>query len=164
MIYRGDNMAQTKCVLDIMQENNYIELDNIEDHCSKIPIYRVIATNKIHNAKNRSEIVNKVEEKIKNDEQFIITAEYLNGHIEFCYRNEIESLINDFLQSNEEIKYIGVMTQRLRDWINDHYYNVRAYDTGYNSTNIQNLEIKEDRQRKEELEDEKALELLYSIL
>ena len=157
-------MAQTKCILDIMQENNYIELDSIENRCSQIPVYRVIATNKIHNHKNKSEIVNKVEEKIKNDDQFIIVTEYINEHIEFCYRNEIESLINDFLQSNEETKYVGIMTQRLRNWINEHYSNIRAYDTSYDKTEIRNLKIEEDRKRKEELEDEKALELLYSIL
>ena len=126
--------------------------------------HRINATRKIHNNENRREIVNTVEEKIKNDDQFIIVTKFRNNHIEFCYRDEIESLINDFLQSNEEIKYIGITTQRVRKWINEHYPNINAYDTGYGRTNIRNLKIEEDRKRKEELEDEKALELLYSIL
>lgn len=159
-------MTRAECIIDIMKENNYITIQKDEDRSiDQIPIYKIRASNKIHNYDTIVEINNIMSAVIKeNPDQYIVAVSFNNGNVNFCYREDVESLIINFIESNNECMYISELTYGIREWIDFHYDYIDVSPAGRGRNVLCNLKIREEREEKEEREDEKALNLLYSIL
>lgn len=156
-------MAKTECIIEIMKENEYIEVNQVNAKFADVPIKTIEIIN-IHNRKVKEEIKEKINEKIKNDNEYIIADLYTNGRIDFCSRYDVEEIIKRFIRSNEETTYISNITQRIRIWINEKYENIEAHEGGRNQTILINTKIRKERKEEEKKNDERALELLNDIL
>ena len=117
-------MAKTSCVLDIMEQNGFIEVEKCSDYI--IPKYIVNITN-ITNPQTRKEIEKKIEEKIKSDNEYIHIESKYTGPC-YSFKADLDNFIKEYINRGNE------------------------------------KEVRRERERKEEENDEKALNLLNEIL
>lgn len=159
-------MARAECIIDIMEGKDYITVQiDVNHSIDEIPIYEIRASNKIHNCDVKEEINDIMSAVIReNPDQYIVAVSFSNGNVNFCYRKDVESFIANFIATNNEKMFINELTHHIREWINSHYDYIEAHPAGYGRTVLYNLKIREERKEKEEREDAKALDLLYSIL
>jgi len=155
-------MAKTQCVLDIMEEKQYIKIiDKYYGnwrYTDSIPLKQiVIVTENVPQETARNTIRFKIQDKIENDKDYI----WNNKDCGFYFKYNIEEYIKDFLESGREKKDISAhMHPWLRKWIANNYDCIELEQNGF----LINTQIREQRIQNEKKKSDDALELLYNIL
>ena len=155
-------MAKTQCVLDIMEENNYIAI--IDEHYqkanykNKIPLKQIgILTKNVPDETAQSIIDNKIKEKIQKDKDYIWNSRDCGFYI----KHDIEQYVKQFLESGEERRDVSCkMHPWLREWIANNYDCIELERNAF----LINTQVREQRIENEKNKSGDALELLYSIL
>lgn len=155
-------MARTECVLDIMEEHNYItiveEYHNRGNYKNKIPLKKIaILTKNVPNETARNIINKEIRYKIQNDEDYI----WNNKDCGFYIKYDIEQYVKHFLESGEEKRDVSCqMHPWLRKWIANNYDCIELQQDAF----LINTQIREQRIKNEKNKSDDALELLYNIL
>lgn len=155
-------MAETACVLDILEKNEFITVDPVFEF--DIELYKLKLTNVTDKA-TKEMAMEKIVQKLKSDNKYFVGSG--NGNfILFTTTKEINKVINDFLNEDIECKQIHIETSfipLINENINDVVIEKRpGYKDSY--PNLVNVKLRNQRIKREENQDKKILELLNDIL
>ena len=157
-------MVGTKCVLDVLEQNDFIKIRLVNDRGFSLNVWELELKN-ITDEATRKEVIKKILTKMESDDKYIIGYKWSTS-FRFTTKEEMDQLINTFLQTGEEKKYVKIDNKGFPEWIETHY-NVIAHHVGHcgnYSFDLINLKVKNEREEKEQKNDKKVLELLDDIL
>lgn len=156
-------MAGTKCVLDILKQNEFIQIKLVNDRNFSLKVWELELKN-ITDSDIRKKVIEKILTKMESDDEYIIGYKWPTS-FRFTTKEEMDQLINTFLQTGKERQSIYIDYKGFPRWIRSHY-NVRVVHGAHSDYHYKliNLEVENERKEKEQNNDKKVLELLDDIL
>lgn len=153
-------MAELKCILDIMKDCITLEeyfSPNYDDIATQYHVQ--IDRDEIQNKKIREEMYEKIYNKIRNDEKYLVISEETSPNPWFYKKADIDRFMQLFIKSQKETIKISYINDSICDFINSHYSEIKA-----ENWKIKNLKVQDERINKQVEKEEKALQLLNDIL
>ena len=157
-------MVGTKCVLDVLEQNDFIKIRLVDDRGFSLNVWELELKN-ITDPDTQKEVIKKILTKMESDDKYIIGYKWSTS-FHFTTKEEMDKMINNFLETGEERQYVKIDYKGFPEWIETHY-NVIAHHGCYSSDygfDLINLKAKNEREEKEQKNNKKVLELLNDIL
>lgn len=156
-------MVGTKCVLDVLEQNDFIRIKLVDDRGFSLNVWELELKN-ITDKDTKKEVIKKILTKMESDDKYIIGYKWSTS-FRFTTKEEMDQLINTFLQTGAERKYVKIDYKGFPEWIETHYNVITHHSCGNNyGFDLINLKAKNEREEKEQKNNKKVLELLNDIL
>lgn len=156
-------MVGTKCVLDILEQNDFIQIKLSRENFS-LKVWELELRN-ITDSDTKKKVIEKILTKMESDDKYVIGYRWPSS-FRFTTKEEMDQFINTFQETGKEREYVKIDYRGFPSWIEAHYdvevdHGACTSDYGFYLTN---LEVKRERKTREYKNNKKVLELLDNIL
>lgn len=158
-------MAKTQCVLDILKQNDFIDIEEENNYAIK---KWYLTTKNVTDQETKIKVSNKILEKMEHDDEYVIGRKY-DTSFYFTTKTAINKFVNDFLETGKE-KWGSVYIQKnIANWINQNRNDIMLEEKSWHYADINkyyviNIKKQNERIEREKNNDKKVLELLDDIL